>query len=448
MRNRPRVFQAFIRELRTWASHLKKVIKSLYHTKTSLFSNHPLPQFVDVLFITHLINKEHSSSPQDFYYGNIPLELTRMGYSVAIAYINMTTTCSKNLAKNFPSDQITRIVLNQTLNTYEEIDLLSQCLAERKRLRSLSESNLWALNDKVLSLAYRDAAAPGTTFSLRIGKQVAKLLSLMSAKSMIIMHEGHSWERVVLAYSRIMNKTMKCIAYQHAPLSRLQHAIFQKLPKVYLPDEIIASGISSFTRLCQNPETSKVKIRLGGSPRKTNPPGRRFSFSDRSFKRCLVIPEGIIEECNILYHFAFSCAALSRTTQFIIRTHPCLSHKQVDYFRSRILSANMNMAFSSRSLQEDLSYCDYALYRGSSTIINAVGAGLTPIYVGIPGELTIDPLFEAQQTRIAVSTPEDFMTIIDDPSAAEHKANEAILTLCKSLYTPVNVSEFVAALSH
>ena len=440
-------FQTLSIELRTWVSHLKNLLTSLLCHKVDHFSNFPLPKSVDILFVTHLINTEHSSISNDFYFANIPSDLKKMGFSVAIVSVNMTPSSSEILAKNLPSDNICRIILNKYMTLSDELGFLDQCLVERGRLRILSEPWSQSFHNKLLQKASREATATGTIFALRIGKQVSTLLSLMSAKSMIIIHEGHSWERIVLARARESNRLIKRIAYQHALLSRLQYAIFQTLPEIYLPDQIIASGIRSFVRFSHNFETFKTKIRLGGSSRSTTLFCSRSLPADRSVSRCLVIPEGIVEECNILFKFVFSCAALSAKTQFIIRLHPSLSHQRFDCFKNRNLRTYPNIMLSTRSLPEDLLECDYAIYRGSTAIVSAVCAGLTPIYLSIPNELPIDPLFEIQVGQLTVRTPEEFLSIIGSTWVTEATAHETTVNLCKGLYTPIDINEFVAALA-
>jgi hypothetical protein len=300
---------------------------------------------------------------------------------------------------------------------------------------------------KVLSRASKEATTTGTYFSLRVGKQVASLISRTNARSLIVIHEGHSWERVVFASAREVRNSIRCIAYQHAVLFRLQHAIFAKLDRKYIPDQIIASGMSSFVRLSNDALNPKVKIRLGGSVRTPVLSGLPNSRKNKVPLRCLVLPEGIMDECDILYLFAMKCATYLPDVEFVIRLHPSVSFEKLTAFSSKKASILPNVILSERSFCDDLLNCDYALYRGSSAIIGAVGTGILPVYVAQPNEISIDPLFELECYRVIVTEPEEFVTILNGVNTFQESDCDQAITACKRLYSPLNIDEFVGAIT-
>jgi hypothetical protein len=156
-----------------------------------------------------------------------------------------------------------------------------------------------------------------------------------------------------------------------------------------------------------------------------------------------VLPEGIIEECNILYSFVLACAALSPRTEFIFRLHPSVTFEKLKGIVGRNAVSAPNVYLSTRSLSEDLVKCNYALYRGSSSIVNAVCNGLIPIYLSQPNELTIDPLFEIHGQRVNVSVPQDFLSAINS-SELQYLKNQK-MTYSNKIYTPININTFVNA---
>ena len=387
-------------ELKCIAGNIKRMFSSVLALNCGYYANKPLPTSVDFIFLTHLIAPDHASTTNEFYYGPIPKELANMGYSVAIAYVNMTDVSSAILAKQLPRDAIHRLIFTNTIGIYDEIKMVSKVFKERKRLKTLGKSESLNFFKRVLLTASRESISPRTIFSLRIGRQVARLISKMTAKSLITIHEGHGWERVVFANARAVCNTINCIAYQHAVLFRLQHAIFRPLDKRYLHDQIIASGLTSFVRLSNKFMNSDIIIRLGGSVRSAEYPKPKFEQVTSQFKRCIVLPEGIIEECNILYSFVLACAALSPRTEFIFRLHPSVTFEKLKGIVGRNAVSAPNVYLSTRSLSEDLVKCNYALYRGSSSIVNAVCNGLIPIYLSQPNELTIDPLLKSMDSGL------------------------------------------------
>ena len=194
--------RSFIPEFRSLISNCRQIFSSFRTGNTNWLSNKSIPMCVDVLFVTHLVNKAHATNVNDFYFGDVPLKLSKDGYSVAIAYVNMTETNSTELVKDFPNDQLSRVMFTESLSFSEEIRIIFNGIVERKRLRKMMKVVSDVLVKKVLSRASKEATTAGTSFSLRVGKQVASLVSKTRARSLIIIHEGHSWERIVFASAR------------------------------------------------------------------------------------------------------------------------------------------------------------------------------------------------------------------------------------------------------
>lgn len=71
----------------------------------------------------------------------------------------------------------------------------------------------------------------------------------------------------------------------------------------------------------------------------------------------------------------------------------------------------------------DIAHCRWALYRGTTAIVQAVVAGLRTIYLQLPGELTIDPLYEFTNWRIKVMTISEFQGVVN----AEKNINICVL---------------------
>jgi hypothetical protein len=438
---------SFILGFRSWISNWRQIFRSFTTGSTKWLSNKPLPECVDVLFVTHLVNTAHATNVNDFYFGHVPLEISKLGFSVAIAYVNMTEANSTELVKDFPSDQLSRVIFTKSLSLSEELGMVANGIVERKRLRNMMKVASHSFVKRVLSRASKEATTTSTSFSLRVGKQVASLVSTTSARSLIVIHEGHSWERVVFALAREERNSIRCIAYQHALLFRLQHAIVAKLDRKYIPDQVIASGISSFVRLSSGALDSKVKIRLGGSIRTPVLSSLPHPKIKKAPLRCLVLPEGIVDECDILYFFAMTCATYLPDVEFVIRLHPSVSFEKLNSFNTRKKSTLPNVTLSDRSFSDDLMNCDYALYRGSSAIIGAVGAGILPVYVARTNEISIDPLFELECYRLIVTEPEEFVTIINSLKTFEKSDYDQAIAACKRLYSPININEFVEAIT-
>jgi hypothetical protein len=62
-----------------------------------------------------------------------------------------------------------------------------------------------------------------------------------------------------------------------------------------------------------------------------------------------------------------------------------------------------------RQIEDDFARAGYVLYRGSSTVIHAILAGLKPFYVARSGELNIDPLYALPDWRECVFSVDDLV---------------------------------------
>jgi hypothetical protein len=91
-----------------------------------------------------------------------------------------------------------------------------------------------------------------------------------------------------------------------------------------------------------------------------------------------------------------------------------------------------------KPLEQEFAQARYCLYRGSSAAMHAVRAGLKPYYFARPGELPFDCLFDLDDWRETVTSPEDLlyrMNLADEftDSAAAGRA----ASICERYVSPV-----------
>ena len=101
-----------------------------------------------------------------------------------------------------------------------------------------------------------------------------------------------------------------------------------------------------------------------------------------------------------------------------------------------------NITISQLTIEEDIERSSQVLYRGSTAIVQAVVAGLKPIYLELPDELSIDPLYEVACGREIISIPEELQKII-----FSHREEvdvqvelEQVQKYCQLFFQPFNVS--------
>jgi hypothetical protein len=131
----------------------------------------------------------------------------------------------------------------------------------------------------------------------------------------------------------------------------------------------------------------------------------------RSLPTFLVLPEGIGSECIYLFEFALECARRLPEARFIFRTHPVLPFERLEPNIRGYYPVPDNVEVSrGRPIEDDFARATYLLYRGSSTVIYAVLAGLKPFYIVRPDEIDLDPLYELAEWREHVHSVDDRYT--------------------------------------
>jgi len=97
-----------------------------YHTE--------LPDQSDILFVSHLVNASHAGQASDFYYGELPSELTAKGFSTAIALINHTGHPGGPLAAKWKECRVPRVIFSRSLDLPGEFSVRRRLKTESLRL--------------------------------------------------------------------------------------------------------------------------------------------------------------------------------------------------------------------------------------------------------------------------------------------------------------------------
>ncbi len=407
-----------------------------------------LPHRIDVLFISHLLNATQAGQSPDFYFGNLPGELAERGHSVAIALINHTGLAAGPLAEQWRDHRVPRIVLSGSLRFSEEMDLRRRLRRESLQLRQLARTAAHGFDSRILAFSSEEAISGGSLTALRMAVQIGSLAAEMQPKTLVVTHEGHSWERLAFAAARKAVPGIKCIGYQHAALFRLQHAIRRNLSSEYNPDHIVTAGAVAKAQLDNAKGLNGLPTSVLGSNRALNGirSRRRTENADqtssRAYHACLVLPEGIPSECHLLFEFSLECARSCPEIAFIWRLHPILSFKSLAATNKKLRSLPHNIILSQATLEEDMSQCSWALYRGTTAVVQAVVAGLRPLYLQLPEELTVDPLYELEVWRKSLKAVEEFRHIVRSArpmrSPEEESSYREAERYCREFFTSLN----------
>lgn len=388
-----------------------------------------IPKFesVDVVFVSHLVSLSQLADQDDFYFGKVPAELVRQGKSVLLVLINHTAAIGDELERSLEKSPIPRVVISSGLSPKEEFRIWRRAVKEASRLRHAAGTEKAGLRKTILRRASVEATANNTKTSLRISRVLGEVVSRCQAKSLVTTYEGHAWERLAYAAARDARPDIACVGYLHAALFRLQHAAKRSLGKKYDPAQILAAGPVGLNQLQSASNLPGIPLGILGSNRSIKEVSRNDSVT------CLVLPEGIAEECGILFTFSLSCARAYPKVRFIWRLHPIMAFDKLVRRMPILGNLPSNIEISTLTFEEDIARSSWALYRGSTAVVTAAANGVTPIYLEQPGELSIDPLFEISGHHPAVGTVEQFIRAVELAGDGS-----TVIEYCRKFYSPLD----------
>jgi hypothetical protein len=388
----------------------------------------------DVLLVSHLTNKKNLKSEEDVYFGNLKNDLELQGLNVVTSMIDHTSRRSI-FNNNQLKGQTSRIILSKTNSFYGELKILFQQIIESKRLFN-SSSHYSGLQRKVVIGAGIFALSHETANSLRIAVNLKLLINKCQPRCVITTYEGHAWERLVYLTAKDISPRIKCIGYQHSSLFKSQHSIRRSLGPTLDPDIILTSGKLYKQNLDKFIGKKDVDIRILGSNKVSNT--KNIQKEPKNNKVCLVAPEGVESECNILFEFSLSCARLNQDVQFIWRLHPIISFNNIIKNNKKLKNLPKNITLSNNALKEDIASSTYLLYRGSTVAISAIAEGLIPIYMDNGDDQDLDPLYKCSVGKYIVKDNFQFFV------AMSEKINNDVLDSLKKhgrlLFSPMDVS--------
>jgi hypothetical protein len=434
------------RRIRNMGSALRHLAKACLSSGKPWASVGELPEKCDVLMISHLVSTSILNQDDDFYYGEAACKLAEQGLSSTIALINYTDTAPDLLAVNWRQPKVPRVIFTTVLGFAAECMLYWRAHVAARHLKKSAAAQSNDLSRRVKARAVIESTSGGAVSALRLGEQIKALVVRLKPRAILVTYEGHSWERIAFAVARKVSPKIQCIGYQHATLFNQQHAVQRRLADKYNPDAILTSGKVAQSRLQKNQQLQDVKIVTLGSNRSfACQPAHEWRSSNGEKKVCLVLPEGILSECNLLFGFSLQCARSIPNIEFIWRLHPNMNYEALTRQNPSLRNLPSNIVLSSSTLGEDIARSHLALYRGSTAIVQAGVLGVRPVYLHQPNEVPIDTLYEIAELHARVVEPEDLRKLLEK---AEEPHN-AVMTKqvqdhCGLMFTPMDTRELRA----
>lgn len=406
-----------------------------------------LPATTDILFVSHILNERQLGAKEDFYFGSLPERAMESGQSCAVVLHDHTGSDLQDIAEKWPAKSAPRIIFDSTLPWREEWDIRRRLKCQSGQLASLANKSETSLQRHILQHASRQAISSASIAALRFYEQLTRLAEHLRPKAMVVTYEGHAWERLAFAAVRKTVSNVRCIGYQHTILFPRQHAIKRKLGACFDPHAILTAGKVTRDILREACQLESVQIEAVGTHRFESPRlGLLEKLSSKEKLSCLVIPDGTLPECLLIFAFVIDAAILAPALHFVIRMHPVLDFDAVAAVNPRLRTLPANVEISTSPISADFERCRWALYRGSSAAIHAVLAGLRPFYISCPNELSIDPLYQLSEWRKNVASSSEFveMAQLDLDSAPDVLSAEwtGAREYCQRYFQQVDADSF------
>ncbi len=385
-------------------------------------------ELFDIVFVSHLLSIDDLQKNSDFYFGDLPSDLATKGVKVLIVLINHTSGDVRELERAVSQSAIPRVIISNGLVLKDEIEIWRLLKVQSKLLRKEAKSEICKIRKVILNEASAEATGSSSKTTLRIAKVIKNILFSCKASAVITTYEGHAWERLVYAAARDVNPKISCLAYMHAALFRLQHAAVRSLGRKYDPDLIFTSGTVGLNQVKNFSDEHRISSKVLGSSRFIPLISRGNPYA------CLVLPEGTVEECRILFGFTYLCAVERPDIIFIWRIHPILTFEQLARKIPALNNLPANIKISKVPFEKDIANGKWAIYRGSTAIVSAVVNGVIPIYLKQKDEMSIDPLFEVSDLHASVENTREFdfaLECINDHSK--------LMSYCREFYSPWHI---------
>ena len=417
----------------------------IYALKISIFRTNinsylkKLPKTIDVLYFSHLVNRNLLEKRKDFYFDSIKSDLIRQGLKAFSFYFNSINYNEKYfILKEKYHIRNNNFIFFENVGFFNNINFIYLVLKEFLRIINLSFKE----NDfkkRVLLSAAVEAISLRTIKNIIISFQVKKILTQSNIKMILTTYEGHSYERLFFYLAKMNNIKIITAGYQHNIFTQYQHSPLLKFNNYYDPDYIFTAGKQSYNQYINKFFFDKNKIRILGSIKfhdKYNNP----KIDLENNHTIMILPEGMKSECIKLLNIAISCCLHDSKLKFIFRTHPLIDISQFKYLlNSKILKDNI--IFSKNSLKDDILVSNFAFFSGSSAIIEAVQNGLMPLHINNSSDLSTNPFYEIKDYIFSTN---NYLDIINFIRTNQYKnyykiSNfKFIQNYIKSIYSPLN----------
>ena len=356
---------------------IKDLLKIILKTNTRI--NKIINSKYDFIVFSHYLSSKHSFS-NDIYFRSF-LELLKKNN---LSYLLVYTPATKEGTYDNLEDTKKEIFLKKKLNFKNELIIFFKIIKLIYFYLSLKKL---LLKEKLVICG--EALNQETFKNFRMYFQIQKLFENVNFNNLITTFEGLNLEKIIFSLSK-ENNCKKNIGYQHAPIIKNHTSVFEFQKTKYFPDLILTSG-QFYKKLFLEKIKNKKILNYG-----TN----KFIFKNINFIKkknyCLVLPEAIYSECKILFNFSKLYLENFDDFKFIWRAHPMMKMDEI-LKNLKLNNDIMKNIEISKNEDEDYLKSKFCIFRGSSSVFNAIHYECYPVYLNFEKEFNINPLYNLRE---------------------------------------------------
>jgi hypothetical protein len=364
----------------------------------------------EVVLLTHYLGNK-SLGKHDFYYGSIFKILKSQKINFTIIMLNKSTQSINEIKKNYLNFKYSTVIINNYSHPIKDFAIIIYTFFLYFRFLIYKNKIKFNLNEKkIIKKKINLKSFLKARTSIKIFKIIKAVIEKCENKiqNFITTYEGHAFEKMIFNYCQ--KKEITSIGYFFSVIRKDKSSILYPYPKNISPNKVFVTG-----KIVKN-YFSKIlgfsnKVIIVGSARSfIKKKFQLINFKNKKKIKVLFCPEGTYPESVIMYNLAIRLSLISKDIQPIIRFHPELDQKKL--FKDKNILKNFydNVKISDNTVDYDILESNFLIYRGSSTCVNAVFAGVFPIYFKLKDENSIDPLFEIN--NYIARSPQQLFSII------------------------------------
>jgi hypothetical protein len=368
----------------------------------------------DIVLVTHFLGPKSVSSDCDHYFGSLHKDLKLQGIEVLRVFINHTDDLKLDMLMR--GREITdTVILPKSANLLVELNIFWGFLKEFLIL--FYQAALFSSGKGVMRfIALRasvEALSGRSREALIIAKNILQVVNQHQVTNILFTYEGHSWEKILVNLARRNDYKLKLIGYQFVGLTEGNHAVNNSFGFEYEPDLLMCTGELAAEKFKKRTSNNGVKFDVLGTFRLPSISNAMEYFGKKRYLEksvCLVLPEGLDDEVIRLVEYAKSLARNIPTIDFVIRLHP-LTNKDLILREDCFIDLPPNIQFSSTDLVTDALAAKWAIYQGSTSVLQCFALGVIPLYIH-SGDMIIDALMQDKNSPYFLRSQNDFYEII------------------------------------